>query len=171
MQIDQIISQYRFGMVARRWGALWVDGAILWMLPAIPVFTLGQDLYQKTIILWVACLFSYLFVMEGLLGWTLGKWLFGICVVNREGKRPGLLRAFIRTLIKVVEANPMLFSGLLAAIIVLLTKKRQRLGDMAAGTYVVRKKDVPRITPAQTQEADLSFAQVVRSIQEVDPVV
>ncbi|RTE11197.1 RDD family protein [Paenibacillus whitsoniae] len=167
MSVEQIVSQYRFGMIARRWGALWVDGVILWLLPAIPVFTLGEFIYQKTLWMWIALLFSYIFIMEGLLGWTIGKWLFRIRVVNAEGNAPGLLKSLIRTLLKVIEANPMMFGGGIAGIVALISKKRQRLGDMLAKTYVVKREDVPKITPPEKSvEAEPSFVEVVRSINE-----
>ncbi|MDR6551557.1 RDD family protein [Paenibacillus qinlingensis] len=167
MTIEQIVSQYRFGMIARRWGALWVDGVILWILPAIPVITLGEGVYQKTLWLWIALLFSYIFVMEGLLGWTIGKWLFRIRVVNVEGKAPGLVKAFIRTFLKVFEANPMMLGGGVAGIVALISKKRQRLGDMLAKTYVVKREDVSKITPLEkSAEAEPSFVEVVRTINE-----
>lgn len=154
-------------MIARRWGALWVDGIILWCLPAIPVFIFGEGVYQQTIWLWIALLFSYIFLMEGLLGWTIGKWLFGIRVVNVEGKAPGLLKAFIRTLLKVFEANPMLFGGGLAGIVALISKKRHRLGDMLAKTYVVKRRDVSKITPLEKLvQAEPSFVEVGRTMNE-----
>ncbi|RTE11186.1 RDD family protein [Paenibacillus whitsoniae] len=167
MQVEVIVSKYRFGMIARRWGALWVDGVILWLLPAIPFLTLGESIYQNTLWLWIAVIFSYIFIMEGLLGWTIGKLLLGIRVVDEEGKVPGLLKSFIRTLLKIVEANPMLLGGGLAGIVSLVSKKRQRLGDMLAKTYVVKREDVPKITPPEKSvEAEPSFVGVVRSINE-----
>lgn len=70
-------------------------------------------------------------------GVHLGKMLYGIKVIREgDGEVPGLKAATIRTLLRIVDG---LFSYLVAFITVLITEKRQRLGDMAAHTLVVRK--------------------------------
>jgi uncharacterized RDD family membrane protein YckC len=80
---------------------------------------------------------AYYVLMEGLLGQTIGKMVCGIQVIAEDtGQRPGLAKAAIRTVLRVVDG---LFSYLVAFIAVLASEKNQRLGDMAAGTLVVRK--------------------------------
>lgn len=81
--------------------------------------------------------FAYFMLMEGYLGQTLGKMLFGIKVV-REGQDgvPGLKAAAIRTVLRIIDG---LFVYLVAFITVLASQKNQRFGDMAAHTLVVRK--------------------------------
>ena len=75
--------------------------------------------------------------MEGYLGQTVGKMPFGVKVIQEnDGEVPGLKAATIRTLLRIVDG---LFSYLVAFITVLITEKRQRVGDMAAITLVVRK--------------------------------
>ncbi|MDR6551555.1 putative RDD family membrane protein YckC [Paenibacillus qinlingensis] len=84
-----------------------------------------------------------------------------------EGKAPGLVKAFIRTFLKVFEANPMMLGGGIAGIVALITKKRQRLGDMLAKTYVVKREDVGKITSHEkVVQAEPSFVEVVRTINE-----
>ncbi|HEX2728466.1 MAG TPA: RDD family protein, partial [Rubrobacteraceae bacterium] len=79
----------------------------------------------------------YYVLMEGYLGQTAGKMLLGIKVIRENtGEVPGPGAAAIRTLLRIVDG---LFSYLVAFIAVLATEKRQRLGDMAARTLVVRK--------------------------------
>jgi len=63
--------------------------------------------------------------------------LLGIKVVREDnGEVPGLGAATIRTLLRIIDG---LFSYLVAFVAVLVSAKRQRLGDMAAHTLVVRK--------------------------------
>ena len=57
-------------------------------------------------------------------------------VTGARAEVPGLKAATIRTLLRIVDG---LFSYLVAFITVLITEKRQRLGDMTAITLVVRK--------------------------------
>jgi uncharacterized RDD family membrane protein YckC len=81
--------------------------------------------------------FLYFVVLEGYCGQTLGKMVAGIKVVQ-EGTQstPGYGAATIRTVLRLVDG---LFAYLVAFIVVLSSEKRQRLGDMAASTLVIRK--------------------------------
>ncbi|KJD46849.1 hypothetical protein QD47_04535 [Paenibacillus terrae] len=94
--------------------------------------------------------FCYYLLLEGLTGYTLGKYLLRIQVVNGEGSSPGMVKSLIRTAIHLVDTNPLLFWGLPAGICVLATPKKQRLGDMAAGTYVVKVRDLRAVGRKKT---------------------
>jgi uncharacterized RDD family membrane protein YckC len=79
----------------------------------------------------------YFVVLEGLYGQTLGKMVTGIEVVREKtGSAPGFTAGIIRTVLRLVDG---LFGYVVAFIVVLTSEKRQRLGDMAAGTLVIRK--------------------------------
>jgi uncharacterized RDD family membrane protein YckC len=79
----------------------------------------------------------YYVLMEGYLGRTVGKMLVGIKVVQEgTGEVPGLKAATIRTLFRLVDG---LASYVVALVAILVTPERQRLGDMAAHTLVVRR--------------------------------
>jgi uncharacterized RDD family membrane protein YckC len=79
----------------------------------------------------------YYTLLEGYLGQTVGKMLLGIKVVREDtGEVPGIGAAAIRNVLRVVDG---LFGYLVGFIAVLASSKRQRLGDMAAHTLVVRK--------------------------------
>lgn len=80
---------------------------------------------------------SYFILMEAYLGQTLGKMATGIQVVREDTHAvPGLGAAAIRTVLRIVDG---IFGYLVAFLTVLASDKRQRLGDMAAHTLVVRK--------------------------------
>lgn len=80
---------------------------------------------------------GYFFLCEALWSRTPGKHLQGLVVVDPSGGRCGWRRALVRTLLRVVEANPLLFGGIPAGVAILVSKRNQRLGDLAAGTLVV----------------------------------
>lgn len=80
---------------------------------------------------------GYFFLSEGLWSRTPGKYLQGLMVIDPSGGRCGWRRALVRTLLRVLEANPLLFGGLPAGLAILASKGNQRLGDLAAGTLVV----------------------------------
>ena len=79
--------------------------------------------------------FAYYVLTEGYWGRTVGKAICGIRVVREDGGSPGFGPAAIRTVLRLVDG---LFGYLVAFVVVLASPRRQRLGDMAARTLVVR---------------------------------
>ena len=82
---------------------------------------------------------SYYLIFEALWSRTPGKFFQGLEVRRLDGSRCDLKASAIRTLLRVLEANPLLFGGLPAGIAILSSEKRQRLGDKLAGTIVVTR--------------------------------
>jgi uncharacterized RDD family membrane protein YckC len=76
-------------------------------------------------------------VIPAISGSSLGRAVAGIRLVDREGRPPGFGRALARWLLWIVDG---FFFWLVGGVLVLATEKNQRLGDMAAGTYTVRKE-------------------------------
>lgn len=91
-----------------------------------------------------AVILSYFIFAEAMLGSTLGKFVSQIKVANDAGQRITLLASTIRNLMRLIDAIGFYLVG---AISVIVTKRSQRLGDLAAGTVVVRRElgPVPRI--------------------------
>jgi uncharacterized RDD family membrane protein YckC len=82
-----------------------------------------------------------LVVLPGLRGWTPGKAVVGIRLVNAEGRPPGILRSLLREILWIVDG---LVVNLVGFVTALATKANQRVGDLAAGTYVVRARATGR---------------------------
>jgi uncharacterized RDD family membrane protein YckC len=79
----------------------------------------------------------YHFVCEWLLnGQSVGKIAMKTRVVMLDGSQPGIGAYLLRWLLRIVDIS--LFSGLVAVICVAATGRGQRLGDLAAGTTVVK---------------------------------
>jgi uncharacterized RDD family membrane protein YckC len=86
--------------------------------------------------------FLYFGVLQGLTGATLGKLATGIRVVDNDGKIANVGRSLVRWIVFLVDGPFSLFMcGLFTS---LFSKGHRRLGDMAAGTYVVDKASVGR---------------------------
>ncbi|MCW5824606.1 MAG: RDD family protein [Cyanobacteria bacterium TGS_CYA1] len=80
---------------------------------------------------------GYNIIFEGLWqGQTPGKHLTHIRVVEANGQPVGWPSVFIRNLIRMIDTG-LAFIGLL---IMLIDKHERRLGDMAAGTIVIRER-------------------------------
>lgn len=87
-------------------------------------------------------------------GQTPGKRFAGIRVIRDGGAPLDFQAAAIRNLLAMADFLPLLY--LLGSLLILLTSRRQRLGDMAAGTIVVRERTVDLGT--EPEEALLDYA-------------
>lgn len=140
-------------IIFRRWIGAWIDFLVLGAIVVGPVFTVDKKFGVAVLLIVVAALLAYFPVTEGLWGRTLGKLVAGTIVVDAEGRRPGLGRAVLRTLMRLVEVNPFLLGGLPAGVMVMVTPDRRRLGDYLAGTYVIPIKSLVRRPAPKLVEA------------------
>ena len=74
-------------------------------------------------------------------GQSLGKMAMKIRVVKKDGTSPSIGDFFMRWLLQIIDMG---FS-FIGALVILLTKNSQRLGDLAAGTMVIRLNDYRKI--------------------------
>ncbi len=74
-------------------------------------------------------------------GQTVGKRVAGIRVVQRNGLPVHFWQVLVRNLLRVVDYLPAWYG--LGAVLVLATRDNQRLGDLVAGTIVVRVHPAP----------------------------
>jgi len=78
--------------------------------------------------------FLYFTVLEARDGQTLGKKIIGIRVVNDDGSPMNLETSAVRNVLRIIDA---LGFYLIGAILIWTSSKKQRLGDMVAGTVVI----------------------------------
>ncbi|AKJ04886.1 putative RDD family membrane protein YckC [Archangium gephyra] len=91
-------------------------------------------------------------------GQTPGKRLVGIRVVRVDGSPVGVLESAVRNLVRVVDSLPLVYAvGVLS---VLLTRQHRRLGDLLAGTLLVREEriDLDKYTAPATGSVALPAA-------------
>jgi uncharacterized RDD family membrane protein YckC len=82
---------------------------------------------------WVA----YFVLLEWLWnGQTLGKRRAGLRVIGADGEPARFTAVLIRNLVRLIDFLPGYYA--LGVVVMFLTPRSQRLGDLAAGTYVVR---------------------------------
>jgi uncharacterized RDD family membrane protein YckC len=86
-------------------------------------------------IIYVLLSIAYYLVPEAMTGQSLGKKIMGLRVVALEDTL-SWGKAAIRTVLRIIDSLPVLY--LVGLISVAVTKKNQRIGDLAAGTIVVR---------------------------------
>ena len=95
-------------------------------------------------------IFGYPVVLETVWrGRTIGKAVMGLRVVTVEGAPIGFRHAAIRGILALVDKYAF-FSGLLGIVSILVTARNQRLGDLAAGTIVLRERTAAKAPTATT---------------------
>ncbi len=110
-------------------GILAIASPLLGLLPPTP------SLVSQFIFAFL-CVFGYPIVSETFFrGRTVGKLALGLRTVTLEAGPIGFREAFIRSLFQIID---IIFSlGSIAIVAVMFTKRSQRLGDFAAGTFVI----------------------------------
>ncbi|UCE78504.1 MAG: RDD family protein [Nitrospiraceae bacterium] len=140
---------YEFASLIRRFIAKGIDTIVVTLVPTLFILSYVLDVNPETeafkFIVMVLLLagyvlvssFLYHFLFEGMFGKTLGKKLCGIVVLKDDFTPCGLLSGFLRNLMRIVDS---FFYYLVAIVSLTGTLKWQRLGDIVAGTVVVRRK-------------------------------
>jgi uncharacterized RDD family membrane protein YckC len=90
-----------------------------------------------TLLVTLVLIWSYFILLEWLWnGQTIGKRAFRLRVINEDGSPAQFTAVLIRNLLRLVDFLPALYG--VGVLFIVLSPKSQRLGDLAAGTYVVR---------------------------------
>lgn len=77
-------------------------------------------------------------LLQGPTGATVGKFVTGARVVRPDGSPPGMWKALGRTLMLIVDTISLILP--LGLWVAMFSRGHRRLGDMAAGTYVVKSR-------------------------------
>ena len=78
--------------------------------------------------------FLYFVILEGHMGQTIGKMVTGIKVVKENGDPCDMKASLIRNILRIIDG---IFIYIVGAVIIAVTDKNQRLGDLAGKTVVV----------------------------------
>lgn len=104
-------------------------------------------------------------------GQTVGKRAAGIRVLQITGTRITALQAVVRNLVRAVDILPALYC--VGGACALLQRDGQRLGDLAAGTIVVRERRSPRpsavVAQADRYNSFIGDTSVVHASSRITP--
>src|ERR1700722_15723594 len=112
-------------------------------LPAIHAFSHLSEQWATAIAVFITFLINwgYFTLFEAFWnGRTPGKRVARIRVIQRSGRAIGLFESMARNLIRYVDQLPFFYA--VGVIAMFVTKQHQRLGDLAAGTLVVRDREI-----------------------------
>jgi uncharacterized RDD family membrane protein YckC len=144
---DHVVLRYDLAGAGNRGFAAVVDFAVaslivfaaLMLLSSVSpenvnsFFVLGGVAVIVTLVL----IWSYFILLEWLWnGQTIGKRIYRLRVINEDGSPAQFTAVLIRNLLRLVDFLPAFYG--LGVLVIVLSPKSQRLGDLAAGTYVVR---------------------------------
>jgi len=95
-------------------------------------------------------------------GRTIGKWAVGLRVVTLEAGPIGFREAFVRSIFQIIDI--LVSIGAVALVSAISSRRSQRLGDLAAGTFVIRDpKSVPHY-PAVAFTPPMGTEQLVADL-------
>ena len=82
-------------------------------------------------------IFAYFIFMEAYVGWTVGKRILGMRVVDTDVSKIGLSKSITRNLLRLVDGLPAF--NILGIVLIVTSPGGQRFGDRIAKTYVVKE--------------------------------
>ena len=169
--VDLVVAGIGSRFVARLLDSL-IQGALIIALFVITGVLFASDGGGFAMAFASITAFAVMFLYDPILeqagdGRTPGKRAAGIRVVDRMGRPVGLVASVVRNVVRLVDFLPFLYGvGLVA---MLATEHAQRLGDLAAGTFVVRTKHTaahelvtghdpgrPTVHPSEVEHWDVS---------------
>jgi uncharacterized RDD family membrane protein YckC len=126
------------------WGAGLVVLIVLGiaLLPALHTFNRISAQWAEAIVIFIIFLvnWGYFTLFEAFWnGRTPGKRVAKIRVIQRSGRSIGLVESMARNLVRYVDQLPFFYA--VGVIAMFVTRQHQRLGDLAAGTLVVRDRE------------------------------
>ncbi|MFC6614263.1 RDD family protein [Halopenitus salinus] len=120
--------------------AFFIDGILVGLLWGGVVFVgsaLGDIAFLVLALLGAVAILIYVFLLEGLYGYTPGKYLLGLVVVKSDGSNCTIGASILRNLLWIVDSLPT--ANIVAMVLILFTDDNQRVGDLVADTIVVKR--------------------------------
>jgi uncharacterized RDD family membrane protein YckC len=111
---------------------------LIWGVAVLAGTALGDAGFLSMVFLGIVAMSIYFFLLEGLYGYTPGKYLLGLVVVRSDGSNCTVGASIVRNLLWIVDALPT--ANLVAMVLILVTDDNQRVGDLLADTVVVKRQ-------------------------------
>jgi uncharacterized RDD family membrane protein YckC len=117
--------------------AVFIDHLFAFALTMLVLAFVPESLPILKAVFFFLIYLAYFLLLEALWSRTLGKFFQGLVVRKLDGSRCGWKAALIRSALRIVEVNPLLLGGLSAGLVIIGSERKQRIGDLLAGTLVV----------------------------------
>lgn len=140
---------------------LWIIGFVL---AANRVGDIGVGAYF--IIVAVIFVFYDLICEQFLNGQSIGKRISKIKVISLNGNRPTFGQYLLRWLLRLVDFG--MTGGLAALVSAIVTENGQRIGDIAAGTAMIRTQPRTKIDNLVFRPSDDSYVPVFKEVSQLN---
>src|SRR5215813_3948196 len=117
--------------------AVFIDHLIAFALTLLVLAFIPESLQMVKAVFFFLVYLAYFIVLEALWSRTLGKLFQGLVIRKLDGRPCDWKAALIRSALRIVEVNPLLLGGLPAGLVIITSERKQRIGDLLAGTLVV----------------------------------
>lgn len=135
-EINKALSKY-YANPAKRIAGFIIDFLITAPLSFIPFFVLKMKIYAF-ISMFLLIQILYFTLLEFYFGSTVGKAIMDIEVRNIENEKADFMTSFTRNIMRIIEFFAIFY--LLSLIIIIISPKGQRIGDLIADSIVVESK-------------------------------
>ncbi len=165
---------YKLIGVGERFVAFLIDGLIL-----LTYITIMENLVELSEIFdtdsWTKRGFLGLFLLPAFFysllchimfsGQTVGKIIMKIKVVRLDGAPTEWYNLLVRWMLRIVDV--WLFFASIGVLSMLLSEKKQRIGDAAAGTVVISVKQKHKITSTILEDIDVDYIPVFNNVTKL----
>lgn len=162
---QNVSLEFRIASVADRMLAYALDLLIIGTAALIVTLVLSQTGFGFSpwmLIMFLPVLFYHFLFEMFFNGQSPGKMIMGIRVVKTDGSQLTLGSCFIRWIFRLIDIT--LMGGAVAVLVIIINGKGQRLGDLAAGTTVLKttgKGELERTIWTEVEENyEIRFPQV-----------
>ncbi|HEC75866.1 MAG TPA: DUF1614 domain-containing protein [Thermoplasmatales archaeon] len=135
-EINKPISKY-YANPAKRIASFLIDFLITSAISSIPFFVFPMKFYVF-ISIFLLIQILYFTLLEFYFGSTVGKAILDIEVRSIENEKVDFMTSFTRNIMRILEFFAIFY--LLSLILIIISPKRQRIGDLIADSIVVESK-------------------------------
>ncbi|ELY58180.1 RDD domain-containing protein [Natronococcus amylolyticus DSM 10524] len=114
-----------------------IDHVLTVILGVGLLFAMGPETTAGVYFFGAVAYLGYFVALEAAVGQTVGKYIAGVAVVNPDGTPISVGQALVRNVLRIVDG---ILNYAVGLVVMLVTDDRQRIGDLAAGTRVVRSR-------------------------------
>lgn len=140
---QNIDIEYDIASVGDRILAYAIDSILMvayFIIVSMLISSLFMPSLTVTLLIFIPA-FLYHFIMEMIFdGRSVGKMVLGLKVVMLDGSQPTLSAYALRWLVRILECNFFLLYGGVAVVTIAINGQGQRIGDILAGTAVIKTR-------------------------------
>jgi len=132
LAVDLLLFCTAFFPITRIVKGVWL------MSPNDHRWSFGLFITDPLCIVFLVVMFLYFVLLEGMVGATLGKWVLGLRLIQKDGGKPGIVKSLFRNVLRVVDGLPAL--NIIGIVLILRSPECARFGDRIAKTRVVHRR-------------------------------